>query len=109
MKFTKETIKNIIFLIIILLIIIPQTRKPIQVFLQKGVMLINKPSIDKKDTLVKFTDYNCNLINGSNAHYSRKEAKGKVILISFWATWCPALTAEVPSSQKLYDDYNEKV
>ena len=109
MKFTKETIKNIIFLIIILLIIIPQTRKPIQVFLQKGVMLINKPSIEKKETLVKLTDYNWNLIDGTNTPYNLKEAKGNVILINFWATWCPPCIAEMPSLQKLYDDYNEKV
>lgn len=109
MKMDKSKIKNLIFLAIIVVLIIPQTRKPIQVLLQKGVMLIRKPSIDKNKTSTKLTDYNWNLIDGSNASYNLQEAKGKVVLINFWATWCPPCIAEMPSLQKLYNDYNNKV
>lgn len=105
----KNKIKNIIFLVIIVILIIPQTRKPIQVLLQKGVMLINKPSIDNNETSAKLTDYNWHLIDGTNTAYNFQEAKGKVVLINFWATWCPPCIAEMPGLQKLYDDYNEKV
>ncbi len=94
---------------IIVVLIIPQTRKPIQVLLQKGVMLIRKPSIEKKEASVKLTEYNWNLIDGTNAGYNLQEAKGKVILINFWATWCPPCIAEMPSLQRLYDDYKDKV
>ena len=106
---TKGKIKNIIFIIIVAVLIIPQTRKPIQVLLQKGVLLINKPSIENKETSDKLTDYNWNLIDGTNTAYNLQEAKGKVVLINFWATWCPPCIAEMPSLQKLYNDYNDKV
>jgi thiol-disulfide isomerase/thioredoxin len=105
----KGQINKIIFLVIIAALIIPQTRKPIQVLLQKGVILINKPTLKNKEKAVKLTDYNWHLIDRNNAVFNLQEAKGKVVLINFWATWCPPCIAEMPSLQKLYDDYKDKV
>ena len=35
-------------------------------------------------------------------------AKGKVILLNFWATWCKPCVKEFPELVKLYSDYKEK-
>jgi peroxiredoxin len=34
--------------------------------------------------------------------------KGEVILLNFWATWCPPCRKEIPSMAELYDKYASK-
>ncbi|MFI1770819.1 TlpA family protein disulfide reductase [Thalassobellus citreus] len=108
MKITKQKRNNIIFLIVIALFIFPQSRQPIQVFLQKGLALIKSVTVNN-EKLTKIDSYNWNLIDENNNIYNFEEAKGKVVFINFWATWCPPCIAEMPSIQKLYEDYNTKV
>src|SRR5208337_109579 len=38
-------------------------------------------------------------VNGSTVSLS--SYKGRVILLNFWATWCPSCTEEMPSMNKL--------
>lgn len=33
------------------------------------------------------------------------DLRGKVVLIDFWATWCPPCVASMPHLQKVYDEY----
>ncbi len=37
------------------------------------------------------------------------DIKNRVVLINFWATWCPPCIVEMPDFQKLYDDYGDKM
>lgn len=108
MSISKVKKKNFLFLIIVAVLIIPQTRLPIQVLLHKGLALIS-PSVTNENKQIGLENYNWNLkdINGSDFNF--REVKGKVVLINFWATWCPPCIAEMPSMQLLYDDYKDKV
>lgn len=108
MAISKSQIKNFVFLIVIALLIIPQTRKPIQVFLQKGIAMFG-PSLESTDDLQRISNYNWLLKDEHQETYHFQSAKGKVILINFWATWCPPCIAEMPSMQKLYNDYKDRV
>ncbi|WP_298536633.1 TlpA disulfide reductase family protein [uncultured Algibacter sp.] len=108
MKTFKSKFKNIVFLVVLALFLIPQTRQPIQVLLNKGLALFS-PSITKKSEQIIVSNYNWNLqdINGGGFHF--EEVKGKVVLVNFWATWCPPCIAEMPSLHKLYQAYNDKI
>ncbi|WP_299367761.1 TlpA disulfide reductase family protein [Winogradskyella sp.] len=106
-NFTK---RNIIFLIIIAILIIPQTRQPLQIVLHKGLSYINQSSvIDEADrVIVSYSDWKLQS-DVNNALLDFKATQGKVVFVNFWATWCPPCIAEMPSLQALYNDYNDKV
>ena len=38
--------------------------------------------------------------------HSLKDFHGKVILLNFWATWCPPCRREMPSMERLYQKFN---
>lgn len=109
MKKPKFTLSNIIFVVVILLLIIPQTRQPIQIFLQKGLAMISPSEIsaDKRETLKTYDNWN--LVDSKGNPFDFKEAEGKVVFINFWATWCPPCIAEMPSIDDLYEEYNGRV
>jgi thiol-disulfide isomerase/thioredoxin len=102
----KKNKSNIIFGVILLLVLIPQTRVPIQVFLQR--LIAFSPSEIKEEKREKLTDYNWNL-HPLNTDYDFEVAQGEVLFINFWATWCPPCIAEMPAIQNLYNDYGKKV
>ncbi len=108
MASTKERLRNLIFLVVIGLFLIPQTRLPIQVFLHKGLALLT-PSIEDASEQKQLTDYKWALKSDTDAILDFRNLKGKVVLINFWATWCPPCIAEMSSMQALYEDYKDKV
>ncbi|MFP4846376.1 TlpA family protein disulfide reductase [Winogradskyella sp. PE311] len=101
--------RNIFFLLIIIVLIIPQTRKPIQVTLHKGLTYIRQSTIINKEDRSSVTYNGWQLKSDLNRSLDFSETNDKVVLINFWATWCPPCIAEMPSLQLLYNDYKDKV
>ncbi|HOJ92620.1 MAG TPA: TlpA disulfide reductase family protein [Dictyoglomaceae bacterium] len=45
-------------------------------------------------------------LNGKK--YTLSDFKGNVILLNFWATWCPPCRYEIPILEKIYNKYKNK-
>ncbi len=108
MKKRKFKITDILFVVFIALLLIPQTRKPIQVGLNKLKVLVWSPTVkDVEGKILRPFDYTVKDLN--NELQSIPIGQGKVTFISYWATWCPPCLAELPSIQDVYTDYGDKV
>ena len=44
-------------------------------------------------------------INGKNIKLT--EFKGKIVILDFWATWCPPCIKEIPNLKKIYSKYKD--
>ena len=40
--------------------------------------------------------------------FSLKDYRGKVVLLNFWATWCPPCRREMPSMERLHQKFKDK-
>jgi len=108
MRNKKLNLKNLLFLIILVLLIVPQTRKPIQILIHKGFAQFS-PSIEDIDDIEEISSYNWKLQEANGNVLNFEDTKHRVIMVNLWATWCPPCIAEMPSMQALYNDYKEKV
>jgi peroxiredoxin len=39
---------------------------------------------------------------GDDSRVSLSDARGRIVLVNFWATWCPPCEAEMPAMERLY-------
>ena len=106
MKITRNQISNLIFLAIVVVILLTPAGKHVKVWVNR--LLAFSPSVTAVENRKVLEDYNWELRSMDGKPFNLKEAKGEVIVLNFWATWCPPCIAEMPGMQKLYDDYKDK-
>jgi thiol-disulfide isomerase/thioredoxin len=56
---------------------------------------------------VASTEHNLSFTKLDGSKVQLASLKGKVVLINFWATWCPPCIREMPSLQNLYEKYRQ--
>ncbi|MFA5388562.1 MAG: TlpA disulfide reductase family protein [Candidatus Omnitrophota bacterium] len=72
-----------------------------------GFVLSGQPALCKgAGPVKKAPEFSLKDINGKQVSLS--DFKGKVLIIDFWATWCPPCKQEVPHFIELYDQYKDK-
>ncbi|MBW7652049.1 redoxin domain-containing protein [Anoxybacillus sp. ST4] len=56
---------------------------------------------------MKAPDFSLETIDGKTVQLS--QFHGKIVIVNFWATWCPPCRAEMPDMQTFYEKYHNQV
>lgn len=52
--------------------------------------------------------YTASLVDTSGAKTQLTQYRGKIVVLNFWATWCPPCREEMPELSQLHDNYQSK-
>jgi len=103
MKNKRKLITNLLFVLLIALLFIPTTRS----YMIRMVSF--SPSVTDVEDRQVLANFNWQLQDQTGEKVNFNAFKGKVVLVNFWATWCPSCRAEKPSLANLYSQYKDKV
>lgn len=62
--------------------------------------------VDEIDNQRRGVDFTLTDLTGKT--WTRSDLKGKVVLVNFWATWCPPCRKEMPDLNALYDRFKDQ-
>jgi thiol-disulfide isomerase/thioredoxin len=96
---TASNVLNGVFTLAVIILLISA---PAKALLIRSLMKIGffQPDITSEKTAQPAADLN--FVNEKGQSQSLSSLKGKVVVINFWATWCPPCIAEMPSVNQLY-------
>lgn len=103
----KSTIQNIAFIAFIGLLLFSPLGTFVKVQLSRLLAFSPKTIIASEQKQISSDQWQ--LVDAAGKSVSLEQYKGKLVFVNFWATWCPPCIAEMPSMQKLYDDYEDKI
>lgn len=52
--------------------------------------------------------FSANLVNENGVSQAIQQYKGKIIILNFWATWCPPCREEMPELSQLNNEYKNQ-
>ncbi|MGB5434891.1 MAG: TlpA disulfide reductase family protein [Maribacter sp.] len=107
MKFGRKQYINTALIIGIVLFLFTPVGFYVRVYVAR--LLSSSASVLKTELQLSVENYDWEMMDVNGHTFNFERARDKVVLINFWATWCPPCVAEMPSLQGLYDDYGDKV
>jgi len=103
----KNIVQNIVFIVFIASLLFTPLGTFVKIQLNRLIVFSPK-TIQVQDQKI-LSSFQWQLVDANGKQVSFQDYKGKMIFVNFWATWCPPCIAEMPSLQKLYNDYQDKV
>jgi len=100
---------DILFILLFIGLLVPSTRVPIMVFIKELTNFSPSVSADDNYGELSAMDYQWEFLDAGSQKKQLQDFSDKPILINYWATWCPPCIAEMPSLQKLQDEYGDQV
>jgi len=107
-KLTKDQWINLAMIALLVIILFTPIGFKIKVYVNK-LMAFTTPSIETTTEEILLHKTAWKLYGGNGKNVAVQDFEGKVVLINFWATWCPPCVAEMPNLQELYNSYGDKV
>lgn len=109
MKYIRKQGSNLLFVLVLVLLLFTPVGTYVKVKLNQAKLWFVNPStieIAKREVI---SNFNWNLVDDEGKQINFQQMEGEVVLINFWATWCPPCIAEMPSLQELYADYGKRI
>jgi len=62
----------------------------------------------KKENILKYFDFELPVVNSTETLKLSNIVGKKLVLLNFWATWCPYCVREIPDLKNVYEKYKDK-
>jgi thiol-disulfide isomerase/thioredoxin len=99
---------DVVFVVLVLLLLIPSTRRELMTYTSKVRMYLT--SVEEKEQQTKVKGQGTVVLQDSRGNQRRMSSYlDKPVFINYWATWCPPCRAEMPTLEKLYQEYGGRV
>ena len=102
MRIKKISIMLIIISILLLSVLLASCFIPFRGFSEDGNSAATATSV----VLIKAEDFT--LLDLDNNKVSLSDFRGKVVVLNFWATWCPPCRAEIGDFVEVFNSYKDK-
>lgn len=96
-----------LFVVLLVMLVIPSTRKEVMTYTSKVRMYLTSVEENEQQELTGKSTMNFRDAGGEQ--YQIGDYLDKPVFINYWATWCPPCRAEMPTLEKLYQQYGEDI
>lgn len=103
----KPQFKNMLLIGVFLLLLLTPLGKTLKLEILQ--LISTSPSVVNIENQQVLTNYSGTISDENGTIIPFESFRNKIVIIGFWATWCPSCIAEMPSLQKLYNDYKNDV